>query len=294
MRRAWLPGMTFKWAAMEFAFGGGKSVLAIPRPLDPETRAGLLDHFAALLNMLGGAYRGGEDLGTTPDDMAYLAARTPHIMGGHGESGPSDPGPFTALGVLSGIRSSLHAIFGSRSLEGRSVLVQGVGDVGLPLARMVAEEGGRVLTSDIDAERARDVASECGGEAVDASAVYDTPCDVYAPCAIGATVSPDTVPRLRCRIVAGSANNQLLTAEDGRALHDRGILYAPDYVINGGGAMAFGLMHEGVSDIDELHRRVSGIEGALDEIFQEAAASGVTPAEASDRRVRRILEQRRR
>ncbi len=286
-------GMTAKWAAMEFPFGGGKSVLAVPRKLEGEERRGLLKRFAHLLNTLQGTYRGGEDLGTTPEDMAFLARHTPHMMGAHGPGGPADPGPFTALGVFVGIRSALNAAFGSREFVGRSVLVQGVGDVGIPLARMIADAGGTVLAADLDPEVAARVASEHGGRVVDPGAVYCTSCDVYAPCAIGATLNPETIPQLECRIVAGSANNQLLSPEDGDRLHQRGILYAPDYVINGGGAMAFGLMHRGVEDREELNRSVATIEQALDEIFEESSTAGITPAEASDRRVRRILEKRR-
>ncbi len=287
-------GMTAKWAAMEFPFGGGKSVLAVPHLMEGEERRGLLVRFAHLLNTLEGTYRGGEDLGTTPDDMAFLAGHTPHMMGAHGSEGPADPGPFTALGVFVGIRSALGAVFGSRELDGRTVLVQGVGDVGIPLSRMIAAAGGIVLAADVDRDVAEEVADECGGRVVDAESVYTTRCDVYAPCAIGATVNPETVPLLTCRIVAGSANNQLLSPEDGDRLHERGILYAPDYVINGGGAMAFGLMHQGVDDREELDRRVSTIEQALDEIFEESRTQGITPGEASDRRVRRILEKHRR
>lgn len=286
-------GMTSKWAAMEFPFGGGKSVLAVPHPMVGEERWGLLARFAELLTTLKGTYRGGEDLGTTPEDMAYLADRTDHIMGGHGGDGPEDPGPYTALGVLSGIKSALKARFGDGGLGGRSVLIQGVGDVGAPLARMVAAEDGMVLTADIDAGAAARLAEECAGSTIAAEAVYATPCDVYAPCAVGATLNPETVPVLACQIVAGSANNQLLTRADGDALHERGILYAPDYVVNGGGAMAFGLMHQGVSDVGELNARVRTIENALDEIFGESAREGITPGAASDRRVERILERHR-
>ena len=286
-------GMTSKWAAMEFPFGGGKSVLAVPHPMVGPDRWGLLERFAGLLTTLEGAYRGGEDLGTTPDDMAFLASRTAHIMGGHGGEGPEDPGPYTALGVLSGMRSALKAKHGVGDLDGRTVLIQGVGDVGAPLARMVAAEGGTVLAVDIDREAAARVAEECGGSVVEAQATYTTRCDIYAPCAVGATLNPETVPLLNCQIVAGSANNQLLSVADGDALHGRGILYAPDYVVNGGGAMAFGLMHQGVSDVAELRARVGTIENALDEIFEESGSEGITPGAASDRRVERILERHR-
>lgn len=282
-------GMSFKWAGIGLPFGGGKAVLAIPRPMEGEERLGLLKRFADVLNLLGGAFQTGEDLGTTPEDMAVLASHSPYVVGG-GE-GPNDPGPFTALGVFEGIRAALRSKEGTDSLTGRSVLIQGAGDVGAPLARMIARAGARVLIADLNAARAEQIAREVDGSLISADQVYDTPCDVYAPCAVGATLNADTIPRLACSVVAGSANNQLLVDADADRLHERGILYAPDYVVNGGGALAFGLMQRGVRDVAELNRRVEGIGSALDEIFHEAAEEGVTPAQASDRRVQRILEQ---
>lgn len=282
-------GMSFKWAGIGLPFGGGKAVLAIPRPMEGEERRGLLERFAGVLNLLGGAFQTGEDLGTTPEDMAVLAAHSDYVVGGG--NGPNDPGPFTALGVFEGIRSALRSKEGNDSLEGRSVLIQGAGDVGAPLARLIAKAGARVLIADLDRARAERVAREVDGKLVSADEVYDTPCDVYAPCAVGATLNADTIPRLACSVVAGSANNQLLVDADADRLHERGILYAPDYVVNGGGALAFGLMQHGIRDVAELERRVEGIGSALDEIFHEARQEGVTPAQASDRRVQRILEQ---
>lgn len=278
-------GMTWKWAAMGFGYGGGKSVLAVPGPMRGEARRSLLTRFGQILNVLGGAYRVGEDLGTTPRDMAFLAGVTSSVAGcsagieagGHA----ADPGPFTAAGVHEGILAALAHIDGARDMNGRTVLVQGAGDVGGPLARLLGRSGARVLVCDLDADLARTVAEECGGGVVEPLAVYETPCDVYAPCAIGATVNRRTIPVLRCRIVAGSANNQLETAEDARRLRERGILYAPDYVINGGGAMAFGLMESGISDSGELERRVRSIGGTLTRIFRDADDRGIAPTEAA-------------
>ncbi|HEX9885866.1 MAG TPA: Glu/Leu/Phe/Val dehydrogenase dimerization domain-containing protein [Longimicrobiales bacterium] len=286
-------GMTSKWAAMDLPFGGGKSVLAIPRPLQDAERRGLLRRFGRLIDSLHGAYSAGADLGTTPQDMALLAEVTPWVKGvaPDREDGPTDPGPFTALGVLEGMKAALEAATGSGSLEDRTVLVQGVGDVGEPLARMVAKAGGQLLLSDLVEERARTLAEELGGEVVVGDRVYDAECDVYAPCAVGQTLNASTIPRLRCLVVAGSANNQLEAADDAKRLHHRDILYAPDYVVNGGGAMAFGLMDVGVRDPDELRRRVAGIGASLAEIFREARDLGESPVAAARRRVDRILER---
>lgn len=274
-------GMTWKWAAMDFHYGGGKSVLAVPGPVEGEARRSLFARFGEVLNGLNGAYGVGEDLGTTPEDMAFLATVTPHVAGSGRGGPPPDPGPFTAAGVHEGILAAVEHVDGTRDLSGRAVLVQGAGDVGRPLAHLLAGAGARVLVSDLDVRRAKSVADACGGETVDPAAAYDTPCDVYAPCAIGATVNERTIPRLRCRIIAGSANNQLEVEEDAERVRARGILYAPDYVINGGGAMAFGLMENGIRDSGDLVRRVRSIGGTLAEIFRDADARGTSSVDSA-------------
>lgn len=285
-------GMTHKWAAMDFPFGGAKSVLAVPRPLEGEERKGLLVRFGRLLESLHGSYGAGEDLGTTPDDMRVIASVSRYVIGIHGRTdGPMDPGPFTALGVFEGMRAALRHRTGGKDLTGRAVLIQGVGHVGEPLARRVAEAGGSVLVSDVDAARARRVAEALGGRTVPPDDVYDTRCDVYAPCATGATLDADTIPRLRCLVVAGSANNQLATDEDAERLRVRGITYAPDFVVNGGGAMAFTTIYLGERRVEELERRVRGIGGAIAQILAEAEERSESPLAAAHRRARRVLER---
>lgn len=284
-------GMTWKWAAMDFGYGGGKSVLAVPGPLQGELRRSLFTRLGHLMNALNGGYGVGEDMGTTPEDMAFLATITPYVAGIR-DGGPApDPGPFTAAGVHAGIEAAIAHLDGTPDLAGKSVLVQGVGDVGRPLARLLSASGARVISSDIDAGRAHAVARECGGTTVDAGAVCESACDVYAPCAVGATVNARTIPVLRCRIVAGSANNQLEVPEDAERLRRRGILYAPDYVINGGGAMAFGLMEQGIRDPDRLTERVRSIGGALTEIFREADGDDSSPVFAARKRALRALKR---
>ena len=283
-------GMTNKWAAMDFPFGGGKTVLAIPRPLGKEERRGLLHRFGALLNSLGGRYGTGADLGTTTEDMHTIAEVSEYVIGVHGRTeGPMDPSPYTALGVQEGIRSAVHHKFKRAGLAGRRILVQGVGSVGATLATDLAADGAHLLISDIDEARARALAELLGGEFVPAGEVYSASCDVYAPCAIGATLGPDTIPLLECAIVAGAANNQLQTPADADALHKRGILYAPDYVINGGGAMAFTLIYQGVDDLGELDRRVRAIGIRLEGIFTEAAMTGLSPMVSAQALVDRVL-----
>ena len=167
--------------------------------------------------------------------------------------------------------------------------VTGVGDVGGALARLLQGSGARVLVSDIDRERAGAVAARCGGATVDPDAVYGTECDVYAPGAVGATLNERTIPQLRCRVVAGPANNQLEVPEDAERLRARGILYAPDYIINGGGAMSFGLMEQGILDRADLESRVRAIGGSLAAIFRDADAAGCSPVGAARARALRAM-----
>ena len=253
-------GMTLKWAGIEFPLGGGQAVLAIPRPLSGAEREGLLLRFGELVEGLGGMYGTGVDLGTTPSDMEIVGRRTSRVAGRPPEAGGAgDPGPWTALGVYEGMRSASAHVLGSSDLRGRTVLVQGVGGVGRPLADRLAAAGARVLVSDVDDRRAREVAGEAGVEAVPAEAAYDAECDIFAPCAVGGVLNEQTVPRLRCRIVAGSANNQLEADVDAERLSRRGILYIPDFIINAGGAVAHGILeflHWPETEVEPRVRRI--------------------------------------
>jgi leucine dehydrogenase len=287
-------GMTYKWAALEMPVGGGKAVLAVPELLAGEARQGLLRRYGRLIESLRGTFSTGEDLGTTPVDMAVVGEATRHVhLHPNAEGEPLDPGPFTALGVAAGLRAALGAATGSEDPEGRSILVQGTGNVGSPLARELAGQGADLLVSDVDRARAEALATEIGAEVVAPEAALSTPCDVLAPCAIGGVLDAETISRLECRVVAGSANNQLATPEDADRLHRAGILYAPDYVINGGGALTFGLLALGRAEAGEellelVERRVGD---RLRAIFAEAAERDESPAHTADRQARRVLEQ---
>jgi leucine dehydrogenase len=275
--------MTQKLAVAGLPFGGGKAVIAVPAiPLGEQRRA-LLLRYADLVASLGGTYRTSSDMNTGPADMDVIGERTEYVFGRSVEAGGSgNPGPSTAVGVYHGIRASLSHAFGSADVEGRTVVVQGAGAVGSPLAMELANAGASILVADVYPERAEVVAAEVGGAALPAEQLFETDCDVYAPCAVGGTLSVETVPRLRCRIVAGSANNQLAEPATAEMLHARGILYAPDYVINAGGAIAIvGLEQLGWSR-SELDAALAGIGETLLEIYERADARGISTAAAAD------------
>ena len=284
-------GMTQKWAAVNLGFGGAKAVLAVPHPMEGAEREGLLERYAGMINLLGGNFLTGEDMGITSADMEFMARHTDHLHGYDVDGKKVDPSPYTARGVLTAIETALEQKFGVRSLGGRRVVVQGAGNVGGHLVRMLTEAGAEVSVTDVDNDRARSVASECGARLINSNEdVYSIDCDVFAPCAVGAILNRETIPRLNCSIVAGSANNQLDTAEDVESLRARDILYAPDYIVNAGGAISFAYLGQGISDPAELMARVDSIGTNLAEILQEAAERNESSLAAAERRVARTLE----
>jgi len=280
--------MTMKWATLEQPKGGGKAVLAIPGPLDAEARNGLLRRYASIVESLRGAFGTGEDLGTTPEDMALLASVTRYVHGVEGGR-VTDPGPFTARGVRRGIEAAVRAVLERDDLRGVTVLVQGVGDVGYPLAQELVELGARLLVSDVDAGRLERAVTTLGATVVPPEEVWDADCDVFAPCAIGGVLSAATIPRLRCRIVAGSANAQLDTPDDEQRLHEHGIVYVPDYVVNSGGAYAFALHGRGEHDHATLFEKMDHVGDIVAAVLAEATAEGRSPLEAAARRAQRTL-----
>ena len=279
-------GMTRKLAVVGLPCGGGKAVLAVPELPSGEVRRGLLERYAELIDSLGGTYVTGPDVNTGEADMDVIGSRTPHVFCRSASNGGSgDPSIHTALGVFHGIRASLRHVLGDDDPAGRTVLVQGTGSVGAKLARLLLDAGAVVLVSDVDEGRAR----ATGGSPIPADAALELECDVYAPCALGATLNAESIPHLRCRIVAGAANNQLATAEDGERLRAAGILYAPDYVINSGGALhGIGLERLGWSP-DELEQKVEGIGETLRRVYAEADGEGISTDAAAERLAAELL-----
>jgi leucine dehydrogenase len=283
--------MTLKMAATDIPFGGAKAVLAVPSLPEGDERRRLLLRYGELAASLGNNFQTGPDVNTTIADMDVIAERHAHVFCRSKDRGGSgDPGPYTARGVFHGIRASAGHAFGSPTLEGRSVLVQGVGDVGARLAEQLAEAGARVLVSDIDTDRADALAARIGAEVVPAENAIGADCDVYAPCALGGTLNVETIPQLRCRVVAGCANNQLAEPEDAARLAEAGILYAPDYVINAGGVIhAWGVESLGW-DAQTVEARLAGIGDSLTDIYERAASAVITTEAAAEELARSRLD----
>ena len=276
-------GMTAKLAVADLGLGGGKAVLAMPEIPQGDERRALLHRYGDIVATLGGGFITSSDVGTGESDMDVIAERTEHVFGrSQANGGAGDPGPFTAVGVFHGLKASVEHVYGSGDLSGRRVLVQGLGSVGAALADLLAREGAAVLVADVDGKRADAVAKAVGGSAVDPRQAISTECDVYAPCALGATLSAESVPQLRCRIVAGSANNQLAQPDAAELLRAVGILYAPDYVINAGGAIAINFLESNDRSQSDVDAALVKIGDTLREIYARAESEGITTAAAAD------------
>lgn len=225
--------MTYKNAAMGLDLGGGKAVIIADSGSDKSPE--LFEAFGRAVQSLGGRYITAEDVGTEPEDMDAIQRQTSFVAGLPDTSG--DPSPATAFGIFSGIKASLRHAYSSDELNGRKVAIQGLGAVGMSLCERLRAEGAHVTVTDIAQKRIDHAVNELGAVAVSSDAIYDVDCDVFAPCALGGVINDSTVARFGARIIAGSANNQLAEPHHADALRERGILYAPDFIINGGGVI---------------------------------------------------------
>lgn len=270
--------MTYKAAVAGLNLGGGKAVIMG----DPRTQKSeaLFRAFGRFVESLGGRYITAEDVGTTAADMEWIRMETRYVTGVPGRSG--DPSPFTAHGVYYGMKACAKVVFGSDSLANRTVVVQGAGNVARHLVEALLREGAHVYVADLFPEKAQRLCQDVGGTPVEADTVYDIPCDIFSPNALGGVLNAETIPRLRCAIVAGAANNQLQDEHaDARRLHERGILYAPDYVINAGGLLNVAAELEETYDPRRVLERASGIYDTLLRIFRIARERGILPTEAA-------------
>jgi leucine dehydrogenase len=284
--------MTFKAAAAGLDLGGGKGVICA-EPGPPATgarRRALLHDFADTVAVLDGSYATAEDVGTSARDMAVIAERTEHVRGlARSRGGSGNPSPFTARGVEAAMRACCERSFGSRDLRGRSIAIVGAGHVGSQLAKRVAKAGAKLTLADINPAK-RALADRLGARWTDPSAALLAQVDVVAPCALGGAIDEVNVSRLRAPVVCGAANNQL--AHDGLA-HDlaaRGILFAPDFIVNAGGLINISVeLDPGGYNAAEARRRVDGIERTMNLILDDAQSGGGTPLAAADRLAQRRL-----
>jgi leucine dehydrogenase len=278
--------MTRKLAVAGLPFGGGKGVIAVPELPSGQRRRELFLRYGELVGSLGGTYRTSSDMNTGEADMDVIGERTPYVLGRSAAAGGSgDPAPPTAVGVYHGIRASLAHVFGSDDPSGRTVLIQGAGGVGSALADHLAAAGATVLIADVDPGRAQTVAARAGGRTVAPELIAETESDVFSPCAVGGVLDSETTARLRCRIVAGSANNQLASPDVAEAIHARGILYAPDYVVNGGGVIGvIGIEELGWSG-PQLDAALAEVGDRLTEIYRRAEAGGLSTVAVADEMV---------
>ncbi len=273
-------GMTYKAAVSGLNLGGGKAVI-IGDPRKDKTEA-LFRAFGKFIDSLNGRYITAEDVGIDVNDMEFLFQETNNVVGVHTVHGGSgDPSPFTAFGTTQGIRAALQRVFGDDDIGKYSFAVQGAGHVGHHLVRLLREEGAKVFVTDINEESVAE-AVEMGAEAVGLDDIYDCDVDVFSPCALGAVINENTIPRLKCKIIAGAANNQLANDEAGIEVQERGILYAPDYAVNAGGLMNVSIEFEGYSKERAL-RMTRTIYYNLKRIFEIAERDGIPTYRASNR-----------
>lgn len=282
-------GMTFKSAVAHTGLGGGKAVM-IGDPAKVKSEA-LYLAMGRLVDSLGGKYITAEDVNTSVADLEIIRRATKYVTGLERKDGGSgNPSPYTAYGVFLGIRAALGWTFGDDSCKGRTVAIQGVGAVGSALARRLVEAGAKVYGADRSEERLQQLQREIGLVPVSEAEILTMKCDVFAPCALGAILHDKTIPALQTPIVAGAANNLLLEPRHGKMLADRGVLYAPDYVINAGGIINVSVeFHPGGYDEKVSLTKIERIPQALKELWTMAKEERIPPSDAADRLAERIV-----
>jgi leucine dehydrogenase len=282
-------GMSYKNAMAGLPLGGGKSVILADaeRHKSPD----MLHAFGKAVDSLGGRYITAEDVGINVADMIEIARSTKFVAGlpVQGAQVGGDPGPHTSLGVFLGIKAAVKRALGKDSLSGLHIALQGAGSVAGGVAMHAAAEGARLSIADIDQAKAQKLASTVNGEVVAPEEILTTEADVLSPCALGALLTEQSIAALRVPVIAGGANNQLATPQDGARVHERGILYAPDYVINAGGIINVSTEYLADGDATLVRERIEGIPVRLDQIWSESAASGRDPAAVADAMAQRLI-----
>lgn len=287
-------GMTYKASISGLNWGGGKAVIMgdAKTQKSPE----LLAKFGEFVDRLGGHYITAKDVGIGSDDLRIVKSKTPHVLGIDGEEGSSgDPSPATAWGVYHGMRAAAKKALGANSLKGMTVAMQGLGSVSYSLLEHLVAEGATVIGCDIDQATVERAVKRYGIEVIHPDRIYDVECDIFAPCALGATINSDTLPRLRTKIIAGAANNQLATPAHGEEVTRRGLVYAPDYAINAGGLI--NIYYEGVAEGGYSRTRafnhVEKIGQTIAEILERAEAEKLPSYVVADRMAEERIERAR-
>nr|WP_304218453.1 branched-chain amino acid dehydrogenase [Fredinandcohnia onubensis] len=284
-------GMTYKNAAAGLNLGGGKTVI-IGDPRKDKNEE-LFRAFGRYIQGLNGRYITAEDVGTTVADMDLIHEETDFVTGispAFGSSG--NPSPVTAFGVYRGMKAAAKEAFGSDSLEGKIIAVQGVGNVAYTLCKYLHEEGANLIVTDINKEAVDRAVRDFGAKAVDPNDIYGVDCDIYAPCALGATVNDETIPQLKAKVIAGSANNQLKEPRHGDTIHELGIVYAPDYVINAGGVINVADELYGYNQ-DRALKKVESIYDTISKVIEIAKRDGIPTYQAADRLAEERIERMR-
>lgn len=279
-------GMTYKCAVAGLPWGGGKSIIIDDGEL--KDREKLFRAHGRFVERMGGRYVTAEDVGTSPADMELIALETSHVGGLIGKGG--DPSPWTALGVFRAMQASAQYRWGSDELRGKRVAIQGCGNVGLNLAKLLHEAGAQLIVSDVDEKKVRHAVEELGAEASSGEQIFSEDADIFSPCALGGIINDQTIPVLNATIVCGAANNQLLEPGHGDALEDRGILYAPDYVANSGGVLSGGAELFGWTS-EKVRIQVLAIYDTLLSVYQMAKVDGIPTYKAADNLAERRLRE---
>jgi leucine dehydrogenase len=281
--------MSYKNAMAGLPLGGGKTVILADeaRHKSPD----LLHAFGRAVDHLGGRYVTAEDVGMSVADMIEVARSTKFVAGLPNSAGDvgGDPGPHTSLGVFLGLKAAVKRALGKEDIAGLHIALQGAGSVATGVALHAAAEGANLSIADVDSAKADKLAGECGGKAVSPDAILALEADVLSPCALGAILNEQTIAHLNVPVVAGGANNQLATPTDGKRLQERGILYAPDYVINAGGIINVCTEYLGDGDATLVRQRIDGIPVRLEQIWTESETSGRDPASVADAMAQRLI-----
>ncbi|KTT74551.1 Glu/Leu/Phe/Val dehydrogenase family protein [Sphingomonas sanguinis] len=276
-------GMSYKNAMAGLALGGGKGVVLAAKPGDVITTA-QLEAFGRAVESLGGRYVTAEDVGMSEERMKVIATQTRYVSGLPVASGAAggDPGPYTAHGVYLGVKAAAKRGLGATDMNGVRVAIQGVGSVGGGLAKLLAKDGAVLTIADVNQARAEAMAAELGASVASADEILFADVDLVSPNALGAVLTADSIQRLKAKVVAGGANNQLATREDGARVAEAGILYAPDYVINAGGIINVGLEYLGQGDEAEVMARIAKIPERLEQVWQRSAETGAPASDVAD------------